>query len=367
MARTFADSKAERTFTPLLIGLTSPSGGGKTRSALRLATGVQRVMKGDIFHIDTEAKRALHYADDFNFRHVPFGPPFSPQDYLEAIQHCAKKGAGVIIIDSMSHEHEGPGGVLESHAAELLRMGGGEKNNFRAWQKPKAARRSLINGLLQLQTCFIFCFRAKDKMKPVKKKAGDGGDGGMIELGWMPIAGEEFIYELTLSLLFPPQSMGIPNLDLDGLTESQRMMFKIPGQFASLFKQPRQLDESIGESLAKWATGGRILSSEVHAHNAAAAEALDSAGPSRPLTGPDQSEPCPLCKTNIPRCKKCNRELLFRKSEVHPTYGLRPGRWYCPDRCSPTVTTRTATDWHAVLEGDQRAAADPERVAIAAE
>ena len=123
MARQFTDSKAERTFSPLLLGLTGPSGCGKTRTALRLAAGVQKVLGGEIFHIDTEAKRALHYAEDFSFRHVPFGPPFSPGDYLQAIQHCAKKGAGVIIIDSMSHEHEGPGGVLESHAAELMRMG----------------------------------------------------------------------------------------------------------------------------------------------------------------------------------------------------------------------------------------------------
>ena len=38
----------------------------------------QRVCGGDIFVIDTEARRALHYADAFKFRHVPFGAPFDP-------------------------------------------------------------------------------------------------------------------------------------------------------------------------------------------------------------------------------------------------------------------------------------------------
>mgnify|MGYP003345991438 CR=1 FL=1 len=39
---------------PLLIGIMSPSGGGKTFSALRLATGMRRVYGGDIYGIDPQ-------------------------------------------------------------------------------------------------------------------------------------------------------------------------------------------------------------------------------------------------------------------------------------------------------------------------
>jgi hypothetical protein len=35
---------------------------GKTVSALRLACGIQRVTPGEIFIVDTEGRRALHYA-----------------------------------------------------------------------------------------------------------------------------------------------------------------------------------------------------------------------------------------------------------------------------------------------------------------
>src|SRR6185503_15959759 len=100
MTRSFEDRPATREKTPLLLGLVGPSASGKTYSALRLATGIQRVCGGEIFMIDTEARRGLHYADKFKFRHIAFGAAFSPLDYLEAIEHCTKKGAGVIVVDS---------------------------------------------------------------------------------------------------------------------------------------------------------------------------------------------------------------------------------------------------------------------------
>src|SRR6185369_14815084 len=152
------------------VGLMGPSGGGKTYSALRLASGIQRVSGGEIFVIDTEARRALHYADVFSFRHVVFGAPFGPLDYLAAIKYCVDKGAGVIVIDSMSHEHEGPGGVLEMHESETKRLAAAwrmsiEKAQMAGWAKPKQDRRKLINGILQMPVNVISCFRAKQKLK----------------------------------------------------------------------------------------------------------------------------------------------------------------------------------------------------------
>jgi ABC-type sulfate/molybdate transport systems ATPase subunit len=52
--RNFEARDAVREHVPLLIGLTGPSGGGKTFSALRLATGIQQVTGGDIYFVDTE-------------------------------------------------------------------------------------------------------------------------------------------------------------------------------------------------------------------------------------------------------------------------------------------------------------------------
>jgi ABC-type dipeptide/oligopeptide/nickel transport system ATPase subunit len=252
--RVFEDKPAVREKVPLLVGLMGPSGSGKTFSALRLATGIQSVSGGDIYFIDTEAKRGLHYADRFKYRHMEFCAPFGSLDYLAAITHCVKKGAGVVVVDSMSHEHDGPGGVLEQHEQELDRMAGqdyAKRNamNLIAWAKPKAARRQLISGLLQLNCNFVFCFRAKEKAKPVKRD-----NKTVIEnQGWMPIAGEEFVYEQTINCLLLPSSNGVPTWRSD--EPGERAMMKLPEQFRPMFQAGQTLDETVGARMAEWSAG----------------------------------------------------------------------------------------------------------------
>lgn len=117
MPREFTMQKAVRGQVPLLIGLTGPSGSGKTFSALRLAKGIQSIVGGKICGVDTESRRMLHYADNFDFQHVDFQAPFGSLDYLAALQACVAGGAKVIIVDSMSHEHSGVGGMIEYQEA----------------------------------------------------------------------------------------------------------------------------------------------------------------------------------------------------------------------------------------------------------
>jgi ABC-type dipeptide/oligopeptide/nickel transport system ATPase subunit len=251
MVRTFEDHPAVRGRVPILVGLYGPSGSGKTFSALRLATGMQRVVGGEIFCADTESRRALHYADLFKFRHLEFTAPFSPLDYLAAMEHCVQRGALTMIVDSMSHEHEGPGGVLEMHEQEVARLSGGdprkaERVNMLAWAKPKAARRRLINTVLQLGCNAIFCFRAKEKIKLESGKPPK-------DLGWMPIAGDEFAYEMTVNCALHPASGGVPTWDSE--MPGERAMMKLPRQFEALFSELRPLCEEIGEAMARWAAG----------------------------------------------------------------------------------------------------------------
>lgn len=246
--RTFEDSEAKRTAIPLLVGLTGASSSGKTNSALRLAAGIQRVVGGDIYGIDTEANRMKHYAEWFKFRHVPFTPPFGPADYLAAVEHCVSRGAKTIIVDSTSHLHEGPGGVLEMHEDDLRAFGGKDSDNFRAWARPKMELRRFINAILQMNVNFIFCFRAKDKIKIEK------GTKGATHLGFMPIASEEFIYEMALNVLLYPGSCGVPTWQSQAVGE--RSIIKLPKQFRNLFGANAPLDEDVGQKLAEWAAGG---------------------------------------------------------------------------------------------------------------
>jgi ABC-type dipeptide/oligopeptide/nickel transport system ATPase subunit len=229
----------------LFVGLYGPSGGGKTKSALRLASGIQSVLGGEIAVVDTEADRAQHYAPEFKFTHYSFAAPYRSVDYLAALRQLVASGARTIIVDSMSHEHSGPGGVCETH--DNLVADKGQNYTFTAWRIAKAGRKQLITAMTTefRGCCFIFCFRAKDatdfEVKPPRK------------LGWMPISDDDFLFEMTLCTLLAPGSEGVPTFKSDMVGE--RQFLKLPGQFRALFQDRRPLDEPTGAALASWARG----------------------------------------------------------------------------------------------------------------
>ena len=112
---------------PLILGIAGPSRSGKTYSALRIALGLVGGEPSRVFVIDTERGRARQYADKFGgFMHCLLDPPFAYSRYAEMIAAAVKDGAGVVVVDSASHAHEGEGGMLDQHEAELDRMAGGQ-------------------------------------------------------------------------------------------------------------------------------------------------------------------------------------------------------------------------------------------------
>lgn len=275
----FEAKPAVRERVPLLIGLAGASSSGKTKSALRIAEGIREVVGGEVYGIDTEARRMAHYAGEHKFQHVEFNAPFGSLDYLEAIRYCVGKGASVVIVDSMSHEHEGPGGLIDLQEQELDRLAGNdygkrERMKMLAWQKPKANRRQLINGLLQLNANFIFCFRAREKTKPVKAN----GKTEIVDMGFMPIAGEEFLFEMTANCLLLPKSNGIPTWESEHIGE--RGIMKMPSYLSHAFPAGKPLSEDTGRALAAWAKG---QSSSPRSPAAAAT----TAAPSQPLPSDD--------------------------------------------------------------------------------
>lgn len=254
MTRTFTPSPAVREIVPLLTGIISPSGGGKTFSSLRVATGIQQVIGGDIVVLDTENRRALHYADQFKFIHVPFEPPFGSLDYLEAIKFCASLKPCVTIVDSMTHEHAGEGGYLETAEATVTRIAGDdykkrEAAKFAGWAKAGPLRTKMIEGIKQLNGNFIFCWRAKEKTKPMRVE----GKMQAVEMGLMPIGGEEWIYEMVMNCMLPARSGGVPEWQAEH--SGEKLMMKLPKQFEGIFADRRPLDEEHGRAMAEWAQG----------------------------------------------------------------------------------------------------------------
>jgi hypothetical protein len=249
MARTFESGPARRARMPLMLAIVGASGAGKTLSAILLAEGIRRVQPGPIVVIDTESLRALKHSDRNHdrFIHVPFGEPFGPLDYIEAFKHALKHQPSTIIVDSMSHEWEGPGGVLSQHAAVVAARGDSFK--MTAWIKPKADHTAMKHFVLQQRCNWIFCFRAKEKIKP--RKGGDPED-----LGWQPLAAEDLIYEMDLCALLYPGVDGRPKWKSPQLHEQEIM--KLPGWWRALFAGEPQLNPDIGEQLARWAAGGDV-------------------------------------------------------------------------------------------------------------
>lgn len=239
---------------PLLMGFMGPPGGGKTFSALRIAAGICRVRGGKPLVIDTEAGRALRYHKDhggqFDFDFIQFNPPFVPANFMDAIKQAVEYGAGCIIVDSLSDEHEGEGGVLDWHDAMVPQMGG---NEWAAWSKPKASRRVLISGIQQIKVPLIATFRAREKTvtKPVTKNGRTRDQ--PVSIGYQPIAPMEIVHTLDLTCLLPPRANGVPLWNSP--KEGEDFVIKLPEFLAPMIDRGAALDERLGEALGRWQLG----------------------------------------------------------------------------------------------------------------
>lgn len=153
----FEIKKAERKGACVTISLAGESGSGKTYSALRLARGLVGP-NGKIGVIDTEQKRASLYADCFGgFDVIDLEPPFSPERYAKAIDTFKKAGYNAVVIDSMSHEWESEGGILN-----MVEKSG--RKDIGAWKEPKAKHRALMNKIVNSGMHLILCYRVKYEM-----------------------------------------------------------------------------------------------------------------------------------------------------------------------------------------------------------
>ena len=250
---TFQFKRAIREQVGLLVGLAGGTGSGKTFSAMRLAAGIA----GDkpFAVIDTEAGRAKHYADQFCFDHGDLAAPFDPQAYAEAILAADAAHYPVIVVDSMSHEWAGAGGVLEMQEAELDRMAGDdwkkrEAVKMAAWIRPKMAHKKMVQRLLQVRAHLIICFRAEEKIEMVRDDKGKMQIVPKASLtginGWIPVCEKNLPFELTASFLLTADAPGMPK------------PIKLQEQHRPMFPTDKPINEESGRKVAAWAAGGAI-------------------------------------------------------------------------------------------------------------
>lgn len=145
--------KSNRSQAKIRIALQGASGTGKTYSSLLLAYGLSQDWS-KIAVIDTENQSADLYSHLGDYNVLVLRPPFSPERYIQAIDACEKNGMEVIIIDSLSHEWEGEGGILDIHS----KMQG---NSFTNWSKLTPRHNSLIQKILNSNVHIVATVRSK--------------------------------------------------------------------------------------------------------------------------------------------------------------------------------------------------------------
>ncbi len=182
--------KAERHQVKLRIGLSGPSGFGKTYSALLLAYGITNDWN-KIALIDTENKSASLYSHLGDFNVLSLEEPFSPERYIKAIKLCEESDIEIIIIDSISHEWQGKSGCLEIHE----KLGG----RFQDWARVTPRHQSFLDAII-LSKCHIIS-TSRSKVDYSLDKDGNGKT-KVMKLGTKSITREGFEYELTVNFEF---------------------------------------------------------------------------------------------------------------------------------------------------------------------
>ena len=179
--------KAERHQVKLRIGLSGPSGFGKTYSALLLAYGITNDWN-KIAIIDTENKSASLYSHLGDLNVLSLEEPYSPERYLKAIKLCEESDVELIIIDSISQEWQGKGGCLEIHE----QLGG----RFNDWAKVTPRHNAFIDAIVQSKCHIITTTRRK---VDYSLDQDSNGKTKVMKLGMKEITREGFEYELTVN------------------------------------------------------------------------------------------------------------------------------------------------------------------------
>jgi hypothetical protein len=151
----FQFARATKKKVKLRVLIASPAGGGKTQGALSIASG----LGGRTAVIDTERSSASHYSDRFDFDALDLGPPYSPERFIEAIKAAESGGYNNLIIDSITHEWDGAGGVLEIN--EQLAQAKYRGNTWSAWSDSTPRHRAFIDAMLQCNMHVIATARSK--------------------------------------------------------------------------------------------------------------------------------------------------------------------------------------------------------------
>jgi len=216
--------KASRKKVKLRLGLSAVSGGGKTYSALLLAYGLVGNWS-KIAVIDTENNSASLYSHLGEFNTIELAAPYTPERYIQAIKTCEDAEMEVIIVDSITHEWDGKGGILEIHS----QMTG---NSFTNWSSLTPRHQKFIDAILQSKCHVITTVRRKTEYEMIK----DGTKTKVEKAGLKEVTRDGFEYELTVNFNLDEKHNCTASKDRTGLF-MDKPFFTITEETGKLIKQ----------------------------------------------------------------------------------------------------------------------------------
>jgi hypothetical protein len=196
--------KAERRQAKMRVGITAPSGGGKTYSALLMARGLARDWE-HVALIDTENGSGELYAHLGPYSVITLDAPFTPERYIEAITACEKAGMDVVVVDSATHEWDGSGGCLEIKDS----LGG----KYQDWAKVTPRHQRFLSAIIQSDCHVVTTTRRKQDYEMTR----DGNKVTVEKVGLKEVQRDGFEYELTLNFELDIRHNAIASKDRTGL------------------------------------------------------------------------------------------------------------------------------------------------------
>lgn len=230
--------QAERKQAKMKMGLQGPSGSGKTYSALLLAHGLTEDWT-KIVVIDSEQHSSDLYAGLGNYNVLHLEPPFEPERYIKAIEICEKAGMQVIIIDSISHEWDGIGGILDIHGNMI-------GNSFTNWSKVTPRHNAFVQKILQCNCHVIATIRSKQDYVLSEKN----GKHVPEKIGLKGITRDGLDYECTLVFELDLKHNAVATKDRTGLFMDKPQFIISPSTGAKIREwcnQGTKLDEILTE------------------------------------------------------------------------------------------------------------------------
>lgn len=232
--------RATRKQSKIKLSISGPSGSGKTYSALLLAYGLCTNWS-KIAVLDSENYSASLYANLGAFNVLNLQAPFTPEQYIAAIEHCENAGMEVIIIDSITHEWNGPGGCLDIHEKETARMK--VPNSFTAWAAVTPRHQAFVGAIVRSKSHVICCTRSKTEYIMAERN----GRQVPQKMGMAPITREGFDFEVSLHFELDQQHKAFCSKDRTGMF-MQREAFTI--------------NPETGKELIEWCNSGEAITEE---------------------------------------------------------------------------------------------------------